>query len=120
MLVSPSTPGDRAVEIAKASTGFVYLLARAGVTGERTDLPDIEDRVRALRKKSSTPIACGFGIATAQQVQAVTQHADGAIVGSALVRRLTEAHNAKKDPAQEAAIFLVDLSAGSFSMDDFM
>lgn len=120
MLISPSTAGERAVEIAKASTGFVYLLARAGVTGERSELPEIGDRVRYLRQKSTTPIACGFGIANAEHVRAVTQHADGAIVGSALVRRLVEAQEAKKDPAQEAEIFLTELSVGALSMDDLM
>jgi tryptophan synthase alpha chain len=120
MLIAPSTPSERAIEIAKSSTGFVYLLARAGITGERTDLPDIEERVRFLRQKSTTPIACGFGIATAAHVQAVTQHADGAIVGSALVRRLIEAQQSHKDPAQEAEIFLTELSVGSMSMDDLM
>lgn len=120
MLISPSTSAERAGEISKASTGFVYMLARAGVTGERSELPDIKDRVREVRQKSSTPIACGFGISNAEQVRAVTQHADGAIVGSALVRRLTDAHNAKKDPAQAAEAYLIELSAGSFSMDDLM
>ena len=120
MLVSPSTPGDRAIEIAKASTGFVYLLARSGITGERSDLPVIGDRVRHLRQGSSTPIACGFGISNAEQVRAVTKYADGAIVGSALVRRLIEAHEKEKDPTQEAEIFLLELSAGSLSMDDLL
>jgi tryptophan synthase alpha chain len=120
MLISPSTTTERAVEISKASTGFAYLLARAGITGERSEMPEIGDRVRVLRQGSTTPIACGFGIANAKQVQAVTQHADGAIVGSALVRRLIDALKAGKDPAQEAEIFLVELSAGSFSMDDLM
>ncbi len=120
LLISPSTPEDRAGEISKASSGFVYLLARAGITGERSEMPEIGDRVRVLRQKSSTPIACGFGIASAEHVKAVTQHADGAIVGSALVRRLLEAHESKKDTAQEAEIFLLELSAGSMSMDDLM
>ncbi|MFK7758444.1 MAG: tryptophan synthase subunit alpha [Phycisphaerales bacterium] len=120
MLVSPSTPIERAVEISKASTGFLYLLARSGITGERSEIPDIGDRVRSIRQKASTPIACGFGISNAKQVQAVTQYANGAIVGSALVRRLIEAQDAKKDPAVEAEVFLTELSAGSFSMDDLL
>ncbi len=120
MLISPSTPEDRAVEVSKASSGFVYLLARAGITGERSDIPEIGDRVRHLRQKSSTPIACGFGISNAEQVKAVTKYADGAIVGSALVRRLTEAFDKKKDPIHEAEVFLIELSAGSFSMDDLL
>ena len=120
MLISPSTPIERAGEIAKACTGFVYLLARAGITGERSDIPDIGDRVREIRQKANTPIACGFGISNPEQVRAVTQHANGAIVGSALVRRLIDAQNDGKDPSQVAEAFLLELSAGSFSMDDLM
>ncbi len=120
MLISPATPVERATEISNASTGFVYLLARAGITGERSDVPEIADRVRQIRQKSRTPIACGFGISNAEQVKAVTDHADGAIVGSALVRRMTEALGNKKDPLHEAEVFLTELSAGAFSMDDLL
>ncbi len=120
MLISPSTPIERAGEIAQACTGFVYLLARAGITGERSDVPDIADRVREIRQKANTPIACGFGISNPEQVRAVTQHANGAIVGSAVVRRLIGAQNDSKDPSQVAEAFLLELSAGSFSMDDLM
>ena len=120
MLISPSTHINRAADISKASSGFVYLLARAGITGERSEIPDISDRVRELRQKSPTPIACGFGISNPEQVRAVTQHADGAIVGSALVRRLIDSHDKGKEPAQEAEAFLLELSTGSFSMDDLM
>ncbi|MBL4808864.1 MAG: tryptophan synthase subunit alpha [Phycisphaerales bacterium] len=120
MLISPSTPADRAGEISKSSTGFVYLLARAGITGERSDIPDIGGRVRTLRQKSTTPIACGFGISSPEQVKAVIQYADGAIVGSALVRRLVEAHELQKDPALEAEVFLTELSVGSLSMDELL
>lgn len=120
MLISPSSDSERAIQISKASTGFVYLLARSGITGERSDVPDIGDRVREIRQKSSTPIACGFGISTPEHVSAVTKHADGAIVGSALVRRLSEAHADGESPAQVAEAYLIELSAGSFSMDDLM
>jgi tryptophan synthase alpha chain len=116
MLVSPSTPDERAVEIANASSGFVYLLARAGITGERKDLPDIADRVRTIRRGSQTPIACGFGISTSEQVGAVVAHANGAIVGSALVRRLLDAPN----PAQCAEEFVTELALGLVSMDDHL
>jgi len=117
LLVSPSTPEERAIEIAKASKGFVYMLARAGITGERDDIPDIADRVRALRA-ARVPIACGFGISTPEQVRAVTEHAQGAIVGSALVRRLIDAHKRGEKPERVAEEFMTELSLGLVSMDD--
>lgn len=117
MLISPTSPTERAIEIANASSGFAYLLARAGVTGERTDVPDIAERVRSIRSKSSTPIACGFGISNADQVSAIVRHADGAIVGSALVRSLIEAHKSGKDYVHEAEHFVHELAMGLISMD---
>ncbi|MEO1008393.1 MAG: tryptophan synthase subunit alpha [Planctomycetota bacterium] len=96
-LVSPTTPPARAEALARASTGFVYLVARAGITGERAGLPDIQGRVAQLRECTDLPIACGFGISTSQQVAETVRHADAAIVGSALVRRL-EASTAADAP----------------------
>lgn len=91
MLIAPSTPGERARAIARASSGFVYLLARAGITGERSDAPDIAARVAEIRQYTNQPIACGFGVASPEHVRAVVRDADAAIVGSALVRRMGDA-----------------------------
>jgi tryptophan synthase alpha chain len=117
LLISPTSPTERAIEIANASTGFAYLLARAGVTGERTDVPDISERVREIRAKRSTPIACGFGISTPDQVAEVVKHADGAIVGSALVRAMIESHASGQDYVQHAEHFVHELAMGLISMD---
>ena len=90
-LISPTTPLERARRIARASSGFIYLLSRAGVTGERSQLPaDLPDRIAALRQETDLPIAVGFGIATPQQVAQVVSVADAAIVGSAIVRRIAQ------------------------------
>ncbi len=91
-LVTPTTPPERAEAIARKSTGFLYCVAVAGVTGARTELPPgLIDRVKWLRTKTDVPILVGFGISDAAQVRAVAAVADGVIVGSALVRHLTEA-----------------------------
>ena len=108
LLIAPTTPKERAVEIAKRCTGFVYLMARAGITGEQQDAPEIAGRVAALREATQTPIACGFGISTAEHVRAVVEHADAAIVGSALVRRVSGVD----DPGAEAEEFLRELVGG--------
>lgn len=109
LLIAPTTPPIRAARIAQACSGFVYLLARAGITGERADAPDIAKRARMIREVCDTPIACGFGISTAEHVRAVTEHADAAIVGSALVRRLAES---KGDAAKVAGAFVRELAKG--------
>lgn len=113
LLISPTTPVERAISIAKACTGFVYLLARTGITGESGGIPEIETRVKRLKEHVSIPIAVGFGISTAEHVRAVVaQGADAAIVGSALVRRMKDALAARKDPIAEAESFTRELSRG--------
>jgi tryptophan synthase alpha chain len=90
-LVTPTTPPERAAAIAKRSTGFLYCVSVAGVTGARTELPPgLIDRVKWLRGQTDVPVLVGFGIASPEQVQAVCEVADGAIVGSALVRLVAE------------------------------
>lgn len=112
LLVAPTTPPERAAAIARASTGFVYLLARSGITGERADAPEIGPIVATLRRSTDLPIACGFGISRPDHVAAVTRHADAAIVGTALVRRMGEAAAAGRDSVAEAEAFTRELEAG--------
>ena len=96
-LVTPTTPPARAAAIAAKSTGFLYCVSVAG-----TELPPgLIDRVKWLRTQTDVPILVGFGISAADQVKAVCEVADGAIVGSALVRLVAE--QAAAGPAALAA-----------------
>jgi len=86
-LVAPTTPPARMAEIGRHGRGFVYLISRLGVTGERSDLAsDLPATVAALRAATSLPICVGFGIARPDQAAAVGRLADGVVVGSAVVR----------------------------------
>ena len=88
-LVTPTTPKERAVRIANASTGFLYYVSVTGITGERTSLPaDLVDNVRWLRGQTELPICIGFGISTPEHVRMLAPVCDGLIVGSAIVRRI--------------------------------
>jgi tryptophan synthase alpha chain len=92
LLVSPTTDADRRAEIARLSTGFIYYLSVAGVTGERDSLPvDLPAHVAAVRALTDRPVCVGFGIHTPVQVRDLSKIADGVIVGSAMVKRMTEA-----------------------------
>jgi tryptophan synthase alpha chain len=91
LLVAPTTGARRLERIASLCRGFVYLLARAGVTGESDRAPQVERRLDEVRRVTSLPVAVGFGIATPQHVTAATARADAAIVGSALVRAMGDA-----------------------------
>ena len=86
-LVAPTTPRERMAEIARHGSGFVYLISRLGVTGERTDIAsDLPATITLLRSVTNLPICVGFGISTPEQAATVAGLADGVVVGSALVR----------------------------------
>jgi tryptophan synthase alpha chain len=112
-LVTPTTPPERAEAIAKKSTGFLYCVSVAGVTGARTELPPgLVDRVKWLKTKTDVPILVGFGISSPEQVKAVAEVADGVIVGSALVRRITEAADQPREAMlADVGHYVADLAA---------
>ena len=89
-LIAPNTPMDRVVKSAEGlENSFLYVITVKGITGARKELPpDLLARLDEIRAKVSLPIAAGFGISTREQADAVSAHADGFIVGSALVKRL--------------------------------
>ena len=88
------------------------MIARAGITGESSGLPEIEARISELRDLTDLPLAVGFGVATAEQVRMVTQHADAAIVGSALVRHLGQAAKVGKSASEAASEMIFTLAEG--------
>ena len=91
-LVTPTTPRDRATRIARSSTGFLYFVSVAGITGERDRLPEqLVEQLRWLRTQTDLPLCVGFGISRPEHVYLLRDVADGVIVGSALVRRLEQA-----------------------------
>jgi tryptophan synthase alpha chain len=104
-LVTPTTPRDRALKILETTTGFLYYVSVAGITGERKEIsPDLAENVSWMRSQTSLPVCIGFGISGPDQVRALAPMADGLIVGSALVRRLADA--ASQPRAEVVADFL--------------
>ena len=86
-LVAPTTPTERMAQIASHGSGFVYLISRLGVTGERSDVPaDLPVTVSRLRSVCALPICVGFGVSLPAQARVVANLADGVVIGSALVR----------------------------------
>jgi tryptophan synthase alpha chain len=89
MLVAPTTPAARRADIVTRCSGFVYYLSVSGTTGERNELPqDVIENVNELRGIGDCPVCVGFGIGRPEHVRMLKGVADGAIVGSALVRRM--------------------------------
>jgi tryptophan synthase alpha chain len=91
-LITPTTPRERAVEIAEQTTGFIYYVSVTGITGERNELPtDLVSKLQWLRRRTDLPICVGFGISQPSHVQLLGPVSDGLIVGSAIVRRIAAA-----------------------------
>jgi tryptophan synthase alpha chain len=88
-LAAPTSTERRLKLVADYSTGFVYLVSRTGVTGERADLSgSLAPLIQRMRAATSLPLAAGFGISTPEQARAVAKMADGVVVGSAIVREI--------------------------------
>ncbi len=85
-LIAP-TSGDRIARIAKDAAGFVYIVSSLGVTGARSEITtDIASMVKLVKSAKDIPCAVGFGISTPEQAHQIAGHADGVIVGSAIVK----------------------------------
>ncbi|MFM7314776.1 MAG: tryptophan synthase subunit alpha [Cyanobium sp.] len=111
LLVAPTTPVERMERIHTASRGFTYLVSVTGVTGERRALQNrVGSLVGQLKSQGGTPVAVGFGISGPEQARQVRDWgADGAIVGSALVKRMAEAHSQGHSASEEAGRFCSEL-----------
>jgi tryptophan synthase alpha chain len=91
-LVAPSSTPERLAAVTSQCRGFVYASAVMGVTGVRTSIGEAaEDLVTRTRAVTDVPVCVGLGVSTGQQASQIGRFADGVIVGSALVRCLTEA-----------------------------
>ena len=112
-LVTPTTPRERALRIAEASSGFLYYVSVTGITGERRELPpQLLENVAWLRRQTDLPICIGFGISQPEHVARLSAVADGVIVGSALVRRLAEAGSKPREQVlAEAGEYIASLIA---------
>ena len=103
-LAAPTSGLERRRAICEASTGFVYAVTLTGTTGARRVLPpDLIQNLEELRALSDRPVAAGFGISGPEMVRLLAPHADGLIVGSALVQLMAEgAREEKVRRVQEA------------------
>ena len=87
-MVTPATPPERLRRLCAASQGFVYAVTRTGVTGDAALPPETAEYLSAVKAASPLPVCAGFGVRRADQVALLAKHADGVIVGSALVEVL--------------------------------
>lgn len=89
--ISPTTTQERIKSIARVSKGFIYYISLTGITGIRKSLPrNLVSGIRSVRKNTSRPVCVGFGISGPQQVKQVFSISDGAIIGSAVVKKIRD------------------------------
>ena len=93
-LTTPTTDDDRLPTVLAGSSGFVYYVSVAGVTGAGAATMDhVEEAVARLRRHTDLPLCIGFGIRTPEHAAEVAKRAEGAVVGSALIDKIAEAKN---------------------------
>nr|BFE80654.1 tryptophan synthase subunit alpha [Planobispora longispora] len=91
LLASPATPQPRLAEISRRSRGFVYAVSLMGTTGERTALAaSAAELTERIRRVTDRPVLLGFGISTPDQAREARRHADGVVVGAAVMRRVLD------------------------------
>jgi tryptophan synthase alpha chain len=99
-LVAPTTTDERLAKILERASGFVYYVSLKGITGaDHLDVAAVAERVAEIKARTGVPVQVGFGIKDGTAARAVGQHADGVVVGSALVRTM----GAEADPARRLA-----------------
>ncbi|MCA9510027.1 MAG: tryptophan synthase subunit alpha [Myxococcota bacterium] len=111
LLAAPTTTPARLAMLARETRGFLYYVSLTGVTSARSELArGIEQGVRAARAAGPAPVCVGFGISTPEQAREVGLHADGVVVGSAIVERI-EAAASRADAVDSVARFVAELKA---------
>jgi tryptophan synthase alpha chain len=111
-LVAPTSTDTRLRSALEGAEGFVYLIARLGVTGPRTEVGgDLSSLIHRVRAVTPLPIAVGFGIGTAAQARMLGQLADGVVVGTALVERLGQGLEAAQELLAELREALASAAA---------
>ena len=113
LLAAPTTSPQRMAQIARTSRGFIYLVSVTGVTGTREQMDQrVASLIGQLKSLAQQPVAVGFGISTAAQARQVRLWgSDGAIVGSAFVKRIA-AVGPSDHPALVAGAFCAELRRG--------
>ena len=107
--VAPTSQEERIMSNTKASTGFVYYVSLAGVTGtQKAVAGSVVKQVRHIKRFTDKPICVGFGISTPQQVKDIGKAADGVIVGSAIIKNI-EAHRGQHDLVSKVVSYVRSL-----------
>ena len=113
-LITPTTDKDRLKLILKNASGFLYYVSVMGITGQKSaDLNDLEKSVAFIKKYTKLPVVPGFGIKNSSDVNNICKIADGAVVGSSIIKIIEENLNNKEKMILEIDRFSKDLKNGT-------
>ncbi|MBV1686485.1 tryptophan synthase subunit alpha [Novosphingobium sp. G106] len=113
-LATPTTDAKRLPAVLDGSSGFLYYVSVAGITGQQqAALGSIEEAVTRLKAATDLPVAVGFGVRTPEQAAAIAKHADGVVVGSALVEIVGQHGANAAGPVRAATQALADAVHGA-------
>ncbi len=108
-LATPTTDAARLPTVLDGSSGFLYYVSVAGITGmQQAAQTSIEEAVARIKASATIPVAVGFGVRTPEQAAAIARHADGVVVGSALVDLVAQHGADAAGPVQELTRALAD------------
>ncbi|MFM6933282.1 MAG: tryptophan synthase subunit alpha, partial [Novosphingobium sp.] len=108
-LATPTTDAARLPAVLDGSSGFLYYVSVAGITGmQQAAQTSIEEAVARIKASATIPVAVGFGVRTPEQAAAIARHADGVVVGSALVDLVAQHGANAAGPVQELTRALAD------------
>lgn len=116
-LATPTTDDRRLPAVLQNTSGFVYYVSVAGITGTKApDISSVAAQVKRIKKSTKLPVAVGFGVKTPEQAQAIGKVADGVVVGSALVQAVKDSLDADgraTAKTKEAVVTLVQKLSGA-------
>ena len=109
-LLAPTTTDERAKKICDASNGFVYYVSQKGTTGgSDIDIDDVSEKLERFKKLTSLPILVGFGIHDSATAKSVVKVADGAVVGSAIIKLMANCKDDLETLKSEVGRFVSEL-----------
>ncbi|MBD3266693.1 tryptophan synthase subunit alpha [bacterium] len=113
-LIAPTSTDTRIQNITKVAKGFVYYVSRTGTTGVQQDVSaDLEFNINRIRQYTDLPIAVGFGVSNAELAKTISAHADGVVIGSAIVRVIEETTHMHDRVAAKFVKPIVDVLHGN-------
>jgi len=111
-LATPTTDDKRLPAVLKNTSGFVYYVSIAGITGtKRPDTTRVAEAVDRIKRHTDLPVAVGFGVTAPEQAAAIGRNADGVVVGSALVRAVETSLDSEKRATPKTVTAVTDLVA---------